>query len=704
MSLVVYRGALYVGGRIYRVDGKYTYNLAKWDGQWSSVLDSPYPFNCCNETNALSVFRGELIASGYAYTPNGYGYALAAWNGSTWRWLTTPIQGRVLSMQAVGDSFYIAGPFNQAGGVRVAGIALWNGSTWFPVGEVGTQDPYAYSEITSLATFRGKLYAAGTFDSIGGQHIEGIAAWDGSTWSSLGGRELYGVSSMAVSNDTLNVSTYGGIERWEGSTWSSLSAFHGFARQLLADGRSLIGLGGSARAYDENGAPRGFGMVRWDGTSWRDYEPWNVHMRGLASFVGGPALIRAMVPFQDDLVVAGHIDYFATGAAWATATPVMRWDGSSWATLPFPSGDAQSLAERSDTLYAAGDFSSGGIGISSAAARLTGGQWTSMDTLGTSGVQILSYSGRLILGTAHFWFDDRASGVYEWNGSAWAPIGLIGAQDQGVASMVVHKGELIVAGGFTSIGGILAQGAAAWNGQGWRPLSFSFGDFSVPNITGLTSYNGRLFASGAFSDSPYGNPSPLAEWNGTLWTAVTGVAGYGRHVNTAGGRLFLSGELLLRSTGEKPNALLWDGRTWRSLGSGTHGAVYASAEYRGSLYVGGSFSRAGDKSAFSLARWNGLASSPPQAPALSAGRPNPFSGAADFSYDLRRDSDVRITVHDAQGRLVVFLFAGPQPAGTHSIHWDGRDRLGKKASAGIYFVSIKDQTGAISSRKIVRLR
>jgi len=703
-SLAVYQGALYVGGRIYRAGGQPVYNLAKWNGQWSSVLNSPYPFYCCSETNALSVFRGELIASGYAYTPVGYGFGLAAWNGSTWRWLTTPIEGRVLSMQAVGDSLYVGGQFSQAGGVRAASVALWNGSAWSPVGNVGTADPYAYSAIACLAYYHGRLYAAGAFDSIGGQHIEGIAAWDGSTWSSLADHEIYGASAMAVCNDTLNISTFEGIERWDGSTWSSLPAFNGYARQLLPDDRSLIALGGGARTQNQNGTPRGLGIVRWDGTSWRDYETWNAHMRGLGSFGGGPGLIRALAPFQDDLIAAGSLTYFGTGTGWGSATPVMRWDGSSWAPMPFTSGEVTSLAERSDTLYAAGVFYTGGTLSSSAAARWTGNQWTSMDTLGINGVQLLSYSGRLVLATARYWFLDRASGVYEWSGSSWVPLGLVSAQDQGIVSMVEHKGELIVAGQFTSIGGIPAQGVAAWNGQSWRPLSFGFANFTAPPITGLASYNGRLFASGSFSDSPYGNRSPLVEWNGTAWIPVMGVGGDGRHVNIVGGRLLLSGDMVLHSTREQLNALLWDGRTWRSLGSGTNGAPYASAEYRGSLYVGGSFSRAGGKSAFGIARWNGLTSPAAQTPALSAGRPNPFSGAADFSYDLRRDSDVRITVHDAQGRLVVFLFAGPQPAGTHLIHWDGRDRLGRMASAGIYFVSIEDKNGAVSSRKIVRLR
>jgi len=71
---------------------------------------------------------------------------------------------------------------------------------------------------------------------------------------------------------------------------------------------------------------------------------------------------------------------------------------------------------------------------------------------------------------------------------------------------------------------------------------------------------------------------------------------------------------------------------------------------------------------------------------------------------VERDSSIRILVHDVHGRVVTTLDIGHKPAGNYSVRWDGRDRLGNLASSGIYFVTIRDQSGAIASRKIVRLR
>jgi len=46
------------------------------------------------------------------------------------------------------------------------------------------------------------------------------------------------------------------------------------------------------------------------------------------------------------------------------------------------------------------------------------------------------------------------------------------------------------------------------------------------------------------------------------------------------------------------NVASWDGASWRSLGGGTDGTVYALTAYQGDLAVGGDF-------AGRLARWNG---------------------------------------------------------------------------------------------------
>ncbi|HMB70272.1 MAG TPA: S8 family serine peptidase, partial [bacterium] len=69
--------------------------------------------------------------------------------------------------------------------------------------------------------------------------------------------------------------------------------------------------------------------------------------------------------------------------------------------------------------------------------------------------------------------------------------------------------------------------------------------------------------------------------------------------------------------------------------------------------------------------------------ALAAPSPNPFRGnATTVKFDLPAPTDVRVSVYDLAGRRVATLTEGTQPAGRHSIRWDGRDVAGRRVGAG----------------------
>jgi hypothetical protein len=71
--------------------------------------------------------------------------------------------------------------FSTAGGVTANGIAKWDGSTWSAVGPGlgGT----AYPCVSALAVSGTDLYAGGDFWSAGDVPTGCIAKWDGSAWS-----------------------------------------------------------------------------------------------------------------------------------------------------------------------------------------------------------------------------------------------------------------------------------------------------------------------------------------------------------------------------------------------------------------------------------------------------------------------------------------------------------------------------------------
>jgi len=74
---------------------------------------------------------------------------------------------------------------------------------------------------------------------------------------------------------------------------------------------------------------------------------------------------------------------------------------------------------------------------------------------------------------------------------------------------------------------------------------------------------------------------------------------------------------------------------------------------------------------------------------LYANYPNPFNATTNISFSLANDGQVQLQIFDITGRLVKTLIDGNQPAGTHSVIWDGLNDLDKVAASGTYFYRLK---------------
>jgi hypothetical protein len=85
------------------------------------------------------------------------------------------------------------------------------------------------------------------------------------------------------------------------------------------------------------------------------------------------------------------------------------------------------------------------------------------------------------------------------------------------------------------------------------------------------------------------------------------------------------------------------------------------------------------------------------------GAPNPFRSATTLRFTLPERAEVRLTVHDAAGRVVRRLLDGPRGAGPHRTIWDGRDSEGAPLPAGVYFSRLEVGDRA-ESAKLLKLR
>lgn len=75
-------------------------------------------------------------------------------------------------------------------------------------------------------------------------------------------------------------------------------------------------------------------------------------------------------------------------------------------------------------------------------------------------------------------------------------------------------------------------------------------------------------------------------------------------------------------------------------------------------------------------------------PALAPPSPNPARDGAELAWTLARTGPVRVSILDVGGRLVRAIADGPMTAGTHRLHWDGRDDSGANVPSGLYFVRL----------------
>lgn len=85
---------------------------------------------------------------------------------------------------------------------------------------------------------------------------------------------------------------------------------------------------------------------------------------------------------------------------------------------------------------------------------------------------------------------------------------------------------------------------------------------------------------------------------------------------------------------------------------------------------------------------------------LDQNLPNPFGPSTRIGYSLEFDTPVVLSVYDAAGREVRNLINAAQPAGVHSVRWDGRAQSGERVTPGVYFYRLT-AAGQAETRKML---
>lgn len=89
---------------------------------------------------------------------------------------------------------------------------------------------------------------------------------------------------------------------------------------------------------------------------------------------------------------------------------------------------------------------------------------------------------------------------------------------------------------------------------------------------------------------------------------------------------------------------------------------------------------------------------------LGPNHPNPFNPSTTINYSIAEDSFVSLDIYNIKGQLIRTLVAQTQPAGQHSVEWNGKDNQGKNVSSGIYLYKMSAGGRYTSTRKMIMLK
>jgi trimeric autotransporter adhesin len=252
---------LYVGGNFTDAIGNQDY-IARWDMLTSSwnALGSGLP----GEVDDL-VATGPHVYAGGVFTDAEAGYLdhIAHFNGSSWQPLDEGLNGNVYALAIAGPDVYVGGAFTNAGGSGANYIARWDTrtSTWYPVGNGLNNTVY------SILVSGPLLCVGGSFTSAGGNPLTRyITCLDNGGWVNMDTLTMGRVNAIALSAGLLYTGSNGPnyIQAWDGSTWTTVGG--GLPGSVYALGVSGPDLYAGGSFNYSGGDPRNY-IQRW-GTDW----------------------------------------------------------------------------------------------------------------------------------------------------------------------------------------------------------------------------------------------------------------------------------------------------------------------------------------------------------------------------------------------------------------------------------------------------
>ena len=671
---------IYIGGAFQAVGRTTAHSLVRFDGQRIEALpEEPRLDPRMINIVAMEMFQGRLYVGGYftnvAGLPAG---GLACWDGTNWS-VPGGDLGVVFALHADTNGLLVGGNFSLPGWTNPITLARWTGAEWnvlnyeppdCPVaancsrvvwqtasmggdiyaamGDLGAASyglfrsdgtngwievPLPYGEFTGLAAFRGKLVGSG-FAGFN------VAAFDGNSWEPLGGGFPHHVESLTANdhfvciafraNDGLRPAKYA-VSRCDGTNWTQLGT-NLFAGDMIWP--VVLGPDDTVYAcgpYSTIGNEVVPGLARWNGQRWDGFLSGNYN-----GLVGYGSAAYAFALHQGAVYVGGIF----TGTGALRNDGVALWDGNGWQSVGgggqgvYPS-QVRALISSGPLLYAGGVFTNMGGVAATNIASWDGTQWRALGSGLADSVYGLAWCQDSLFACSSYTTGGEmpATNVVRWTGEVWEPLG--DGCGFTVLELAAWQNKLYAGGYSIREDGAEVAGLASWDGATWQTIGAGFQATEVSEIHSMASGPDGLYVGGSFVTSGSPEVTNLARWDGTNWHAVGAVPpGEIYALAVRGSTLFAGASILTEAFQYFGTVYRWDGTNWTSLGSGVFRSGFPAAPRAilpcaQEVFVGGMFTRAGEKPSVGVARWI-------EAPRLLLDIQRPASGP---SLRLRATSD-----------------------------------------------------------------
>jgi len=417
---------LIVGGYFDADSESNTPTVCAWDGEGWSRLGEGGDL----ETTAICSYRDEIVVGGWSFGNSlPYTWGVAHFDGSDWVSFCDGLNDYVTAMTTYEDSVVFGGPFTAAGGKRVHSIVKRSGDEWQSLGQGFSMECVSGVEtnggctlsVNALRVFEDDLIAAGRFDLADGVRVKGIARWDGAAWKPMGSGFSGTVHALTEHEGKLYAGgvfwSSGGttvrcVAQWDGAGWiplgSGLGGPYPRVYALLSyEGKLIVG------GYQLFGSSSDrISIAEWDGVNWT---PIKLNM------IGEP--VYRLAEFQGELIAAGSIG--VQGLSGPTPFILKRqedsWQVFEGGITSILSNPVSMLNTVGDRLIVGGFFSSaGGVPVRNV-AQWDGARWSQFGDGRADPVAAIEFVGQDIICATGIY--DSAEQFVSIGYATWGPVG-----------------------------------------------------------------------------------------------------------------------------------------------------------------------------------------------------------------------------------------------------------------------------------------